>query len=116
MRVHTAVSRFILNQETAYDMRISDWSSDVCSSDLPFAFLWRLRPALRRGGQVIVVDGDRPIAQHGTPFRLLVCEFQAVGYKLLSYDDKQTAGGYLARFVPAGKRPEPADIKVCRNP
>src|SRR3546814_17562652 len=24
------------NQKTAYDMRISDWSSDVCSSDLSF--------------------------------------------------------------------------------
>ncbi|SNS86260.1 class I SAM-dependent methyltransferase [Sphingopyxis indica] len=82
----------------------------------PYAFLWRLRPALRQGGQVIVVDGDRPIEKHGTPFRLLVCEFEAVGYKLLSYDDKQTAGGYLARFVPAGQRPEPGAIKVCENP
>src|SRR3546814_9627659 len=25
----------IVNQKTAYAMRISDWSSDVCSSDLP---------------------------------------------------------------------------------
>src|SRR3546814_5051095 len=25
---------FILKQKTAYEMRISDWSSDVCSSDL----------------------------------------------------------------------------------
>src|SRR3546814_7656812 len=25
------------NQKTAYEMRISDWSSDVCSSDLSFA-------------------------------------------------------------------------------
>src|SRR3546814_6314742 len=25
-------------QKTAYDMRISDWSSDVCSSDLPTFF------------------------------------------------------------------------------
>lgn len=82
----------------------------------PYAFLWRLRPALRKGGQVLVVDGDRPIADHGTPFRLLVCEFQAVGYKLLSYDDKQHAGGYLARFVPQGKQPKPEDIKVCENP
>lgn len=82
----------------------------------PYAFLWRLHPALRKGGQVIVVDGDRPIAQHGTPFRLLVCEFEAVGFKLLSYDDKQHAGGYLARFVPEGRRPEPHDIKVCKNP
>src|SRR3546814_17343548 len=29
---------FFFKQKTAYDMRISDWSSDVCSSDLqPFA-------------------------------------------------------------------------------
>ncbi|OHD09640.1 class I SAM-dependent methyltransferase [Sphingopyxis sp. RIFCSPHIGHO2_12_FULL_65_19] len=82
----------------------------------PYAFLWRLRPALRKGGQVIVVDGDRPIAQHGTPFRLLVCEFEAVGYKLVSYDDKQHAGGYLARFVPDGQRPEADKITVCDNP
>src|SRR3546814_19589606 len=27
---------FFLKQKTAYEMRISDWSSDVCSSDLPF--------------------------------------------------------------------------------
>src|SRR3546814_519416 len=25
---------FFFNQKTAYEMRISDWSSDVCSSDL----------------------------------------------------------------------------------
>src|SRR3546814_6961308 len=25
---------FCVKQKTAYDMRISDWSSDVCSSDL----------------------------------------------------------------------------------
>src|SRR3546814_854317 len=28
---------FFFNQKTAYDMRISDWSSDVCSSDLPIS-------------------------------------------------------------------------------
>src|SRR3546814_3269985 len=32
---------FFFNQKTAYVMRISDWSSDVCSSDLS---------ALHRGG------------------------------------------------------------------
>src|SRR3546814_6351786 len=26
-------------QKTAYEMRISDWSSDVCSSDLVFQFI-----------------------------------------------------------------------------
>src|SRR3546814_9556073 len=28
---------FFVKQKTAYEMRISDWSSDVCSSDLPDA-------------------------------------------------------------------------------
>src|SRR3546814_7627336 len=27
---------FFFKQKTAYEIRISDWSSDVCSSDLPF--------------------------------------------------------------------------------
>src|SRR3546814_5421868 len=30
---------FFFKRKTAYDMRISDWSSDVCSSDLPEAVL-----------------------------------------------------------------------------
>src|SRR3546814_4752896 len=29
---------FFFKQKTAYDMRISDWSSDVCSSDLFIGF------------------------------------------------------------------------------
>src|SRR3546814_5191041 len=29
---------FFFKQKTAYEMRISDWSSDVCSSDLKKAF------------------------------------------------------------------------------
>src|SRR3546814_1957402 len=33
---------FFFKQKTAYEVRISDWSSDVCSSDLPW------RPAPRR--------------------------------------------------------------------
>src|SRR3546814_7349501 len=28
---------FFFKQKTAYEMRISDWSSDVCSSELPLA-------------------------------------------------------------------------------
>src|SRR3546814_9641519 len=30
---------FVFKQKTAYEMRISDWSSDVCSSDLPKPFV-----------------------------------------------------------------------------
>src|SRR3546814_9003683 len=34
MIVSSCVSVFFFKQKTAYEMRISDWSSDVCSSDL----------------------------------------------------------------------------------
>src|SRR3546814_20033845 len=33
---------FFFKQKTAYEMRISDWSSDVCSSDLPLGQACRL--------------------------------------------------------------------------
>src|SRR3546814_1284731 len=35
---------FFFKQKTAYEMRISDWSSDVCSSDLPDEGGQALRP------------------------------------------------------------------------
>src|SRR3546814_8555296 len=37
---------FFFKQKTAYELRISDWSSDVCSSDL--ATVTRSRPAISR--------------------------------------------------------------------
>src|SRR3546814_5187009 len=42
---------FFFKQKTAYEMRISDWSSDVCSSDLLAIFLADMyaRPS-KRGG------------------------------------------------------------------
>src|SRR3546814_9738213 len=33
-RLHRLSYFFFIKQNTAYEMRISDWSSDVCSSDL----------------------------------------------------------------------------------
>src|SRR3546814_10526285 len=35
---------FFFKQKTAYEMRISDWSSDVCSSDLCGEWLVKLKP------------------------------------------------------------------------
>src|SRR3546814_7686751 len=40
---------FFFKQKTAYEMRISDWSSDVCSSDLH---------AGRRGGHLLDADAE----------------------------------------------------------
>src|SRR3546814_2021565 len=36
---------FFFKQKTAYEMRISDWSSDVCSSDLKAGFITRKKTA-----------------------------------------------------------------------
>src|SRR3546814_2014089 len=54
---------FFFKQKTAYEMRISDWSSDVCSSDLldePAATRdpGAARPAVR--GRRASVRGARP--------------------------------------------------------
>src|SRR3546814_3444511 len=53
---------FFFKQKTAYEMRISDWSSDVCSSDLEDGGL-DLRPAmlgrLNQHLQLLRVERDR---------------------------------------------------------
>jgi ubiquinone/menaquinone biosynthesis C-methylase UbiE len=79
----------------------------------PYAFLWRLRPALRKGGQVIVVDVDRPTDQHGIAPELLFCEFQAVGFRLVEFVRKPELAGYYAQFEATGSRPEPNAIEPC---
>ena len=82
----------------------------------PYAFLWRMRPALRSGGQVVVVDIDRPTGEHGIPPALLFCEFNAVGFRLVEFVRKPELRGYYAQFETVGDRPDPAAIKPCRTP
>ena len=81
----------------------------------PYAFLWRMRPALAKGGQVIVVDRDRATHQHGIPPKLLFCEFDAVGYRLTGFTEQLKLGGYIARFEVSGKRPAPSAIRTCAS-
>src|SRR3546814_17365591 len=49
---------FFFKQKTAYEMRISDWSSDVCSSDLDFCV--RDTPALVQRRPSRLSDGTPP--------------------------------------------------------
>src|SRR3546814_10624334 len=53
---------FYFKQKTAYDMRISDWSSDVCSSDLPFGNLV-YRGVDRNLNPVIAKAATRTVAE-----------------------------------------------------
>ena len=80
----------------------------------PYAFLWNLRPSLKPGGQVIVVDADRPTQNHGTPPALLRCEFAALGYVQVKFEPMPKAGAYLAAFEARGPRPDPSAIRACR--
>src|SRR3546814_2611715 len=55
---------FFFKQKTAYEMRISDWSSDVCSSDLGG------HPADAGADGVVGEEGLRPLDHrlvHGEP-------------------------------------------------
>ncbi len=81
----------------------------------PYALLWRMWPALREGGQVIVVDVDRPTDQHGIDPMLLACEFEQVGYRLVTFKDRPELAGYYAQFERAAIRPEPGEIEPCRG-
>src|SRR3546814_15449380 len=60
---------FFFKQKTAYEMRISDWSSDVCSSDLPARS--RVLPQKDKRGDrrspaaALQVNGTRPELRGG---------------------------------------------------
>src|SRR3546814_8774614 len=50
-------SFFFFKQKTAYEMRISDWSSDVCSSDLPQPYD---NPVVLRESQSAMTTAAKP--------------------------------------------------------
>ena len=79
----------------------------------PSEFLWNLRGGLKPGASVVVVDADRPTDRHGTPPRLLVCEFAAVGYELTRFERLGDTESYFASFIARDTRPEPKDIPTC---
>src|SRR3546814_7691270 len=80
---------FFFKQKTAYEMRISDWSSDVCSSDL-LARLGRGRDVGAPAGEGLVHGG------HPVQDRLVVGEVldalavDLVGHAHLHLDRKST--------------------------
>jgi ubiquinone/menaquinone biosynthesis C-methylase UbiE len=78
----------------------------------PSEFLWHLRDALRPKGRIVVVDADRTTDRHGTPPRLLMCEFAALGYGLTRFE-RLTGDAYFAQFEANAPKPEPAAIPVC---
>src|SRR3546814_18092546 len=72
---------FCFKQKTAYEMRISDWSSDVCSSDLPDRDLTKYAKVLPTANDdvlsVEVKDPKRP--EYGTITMVFVRDSAAPG-------------------------------------
>jgi len=81
----------------------------------PYALLYNLAPALKRGARVGIVDVERPTLEHGTPIALLRCEVTAVGYREIATYQLAGNGGYLAVFSPPedASRKSPRDIVAC---
>ena len=79
----------------------------------PSEFLWNLRPSLKRDGSVVVVEPDRTTLRHGTPPRLLLCEFASVGYEVVRFERLPDSESYFAQFRAAGPAPAPQDIPIC---
>src|SRR3546814_5610303 len=55
---------FFFQQKTAYEMRISDWSSDVCSSDLSLLPMDFPRCALCREAEEQYIAERRALRRH----------------------------------------------------
>ena len=81
----------------------------------PYGLLWNLRPALKPGAKVAIIDARKQTEVHGTPPDLLRCELAAVGYRQTAVYDLQEST-YLAVFAPPspGSAPaSPAAIRPC---
>src|SRR3546814_1870117 len=78
---------FFVKQKTADEMRISDWSSDVCSSDLcvksssSSAIATSASPAASRSGSIVVSAGSAILPAHAAKPR---SEERRVGQECVS--------------------------------
>jgi len=81
----------------------------------PYAFLWHMREGLRPDGEVIVVDANREPKRHGIRPQMVACEFAALGLKLVHVEPIAEGENYFASFRISGPRPEPDQIRPCRE-
>src|SRR3546814_13883595 len=99
---------FFFKQKTAYEMRISDWSSDVCSSDL--VPLQRTRPSSLKSRRTFRAS-SRPIRRflRSTTLRTVLLK-SAISRRLVSL--RSLKASHFPKFRSANKLS--ADI-VCRG-
>ena len=79
----------------------------------PYGLLYNLLPALRPGARVAVIDLDQATEIHGTPRKLLLCEFDALGFRQTHWGWLRAKKEYFAVFAPPSQRIAPEQIKAC---
>src|SRR3546814_17845504 len=104
------ICSFFFKQKTAYEMRISDWSSDVCSSDLGFGAV-KLDQPLEVVGQFDAMFGEA--GRKGVAGEIM-CVPQVIGAgnhgeDAAGADDTDDRTAAKADAVIAGLAPEQAD-------
>src|SRR3546814_9799770 len=96
-------------QKTAYEMRISDWSSDVCSSDLPDGDHGQAQPpwtaALRNCGHGSLLWPERLLDQAQVFQHLFLADFFFV----------QEFGEIIARQRSEERRVGKEGVNTCRS-
>src|SRR3546814_1080396 len=108
---------FFFKQKTAYEMRISDWSSDVCSSDLfslPENMCGKPHADLIIRGRMTQADYGIGIYTAPEAARMVGMGAQTLRRWLLGYDHKDKDA--QVRHEPALWRPQydPEDRKSTR--
>src|SRR3546814_11318235 len=98
---------FFFKQKTAYEMRISDWSSDVCSSDLFnlsrfFQLVIFYTCTGKAGATAMAISMERAAAARAS---FTKARFQGIGHEFVS------GGGFFR--VPAS--PEQIGRASCRE-
>ena len=71
--------------------------------------------AVKTGGEVVVVDSDRPVKNHGIRPAQLQCEFAALGLQPVKFKRLEGGDVYFVAFRLATPRPAPEAIKPCRG-
>src|SRR3546814_9718551 len=92
---------FFFKQKTAYEMRISDWSSDVCSSDLgPSVYRDTVAPGATGLHHVAIIAGDFDAALgHYTAQGFEVGADGRFGDMRYAYVDTSPALGHMVEIV-----------------
>src|SRR3546814_7032495 len=90
---------FFFKQKTAYEMRISDWSSDVCSSDLPDALRTELVAVGERRGSLVEEELEVGLRSLAVPVRDREGQVLAA-LNVATFSDAHSREDLIERYLP----------------